>query len=113
MKILLLGFLFFSFVLKANDTLVPVVEIPDSINPGTADYLISQIENAERQKSPLLLLRMDTPGGLLSSTREIIQRMLNSPVLIVVFIGPQGAPQECPSEAKVRELSVVLHFQFE
>jgi membrane-bound serine protease (ClpP class) len=71
--------------------LVPVVEIPDSINPGTADYLISQIENAERQKSPLLLLRMDTPGGLLSSTREIIQRMLNSPVLIVVFIGPQGA----------------------
>jgi membrane-bound ClpP family serine protease len=43
-----------------------LIVIRSTINPGTADYFITQIESAERQKAPVLLLRLDTPGGLLA-----------------------------------------------
>lgn len=70
---------------------VPVIQIADTINPGTADYIISEIEHAEKLGAPFLILQLDTPGGLLNSTRQIIQAMLNSPIPIVVWVGPKGA----------------------
>ncbi len=70
---------------------VPVIQIADTINPGTADYIISEIEQAEKLGAPFLILQLDTPGGLLNSTRQIIQAMLNSPIPIVVWVGPKGA----------------------
>lgn len=70
---------------------VPVIQIADTINPGTADYIITEIEQAEKLGAPFLILQLDTPGGLLNSTRQIIQAMLNSPIPIVVWVGPKGA----------------------
>ncbi|MSP18399.1 MAG: nodulation protein NfeD [Bdellovibrionales bacterium] len=80
----------FSLATFAQAT-VPVLQIADTINPGTADYIISEIENAERLGAPFLILQLDTPGGLLNSTRQIIQSMLNSHIPIVVWVGPKGA----------------------
>ena len=70
---------------------VPIVTIQDSINPGSAGYLIEAIDEADKNSSPFLILQLDTPGGLLTTTRDIVKRMLNAKTPIVVFIGPQGA----------------------
>ncbi len=70
---------------------VPVLHISDTINPGTGDYIISAIEAAESAQAPHLILELDTPGGLLSTTRQVVQKMLNSDVPIVVLVGPRGA----------------------
>lgn len=70
---------------------VPVLTVAGSINPGTGGYLISAIEDAEKTDAPFLVVILDTPGGLLSTTRLIVQKMLNSAIPIVVFVGPRGA----------------------
>ncbi len=70
---------------------VPMLTIADSINPGTGEYLISGIEAAEKNQAPYVVVVLDTPGGLLHTTRLIVQKMLSSPVPVVVFVGPQGA----------------------
>ena len=80
----------FSLAILAESK-VPVIQIADTINPGTADYIITEIEQAEKLGAPFLILQLDTPGGLLNSTRQIIQAMLNSPIPIVVWVGPKGA----------------------
>lgn len=83
-------FLIFSSLAHANST-IPVIQVADTINPGTADYIISQIARANSNRNPYIILQLDTPGGLLNSTRQIIQAMLNSTVPVVVWIGPKGA----------------------
>ncbi len=70
---------------------VPILSISDSINPGTSDYIISNIRAAESDRAPFLVIELDTPGGLLTATRQIVQKMLNSSIPIVVFVGPKGA----------------------
>jgi membrane-bound serine protease (ClpP class) len=68
-----------------------VLRLSDSVNPGTADYLTHGIDEAERRHDPYVVIEIDTPGGLLESTRAIVQRMLNSRIPIVVYIAPRGA----------------------
>lgn len=63
----------------------------DIINPPTAEYLISAIEQAEAAQADCLVVEIDTPGGLLASTRRIVKRMLNAKVPVVTFVGPKGA----------------------
>ena len=70
---------------------VPVLTVADSINPGSAAYILDGIDAAERSGASYLVLQLDTPGGLLSTTRKIVQKMLASPVPIVVYVGPRGA----------------------
>ena len=55
---------------------IDLVVISGSINPASADHIIEGIERAEREGSAALLLELDTPGGLVSSTKDIIQAML-------------------------------------
>ena len=62
-----------------------------SINPVTKDYLVHNIERAEREGASLVLIQLDTPGGLVSSTKDIVDSILNSKVPIVVWVGPAGA----------------------
>lgn len=62
-----------------------------SINPVTKDYLVHNIERAEREGASLVLIQLDTPGGLVSSTKDIVDTILNSKVPIVVWVGPAGA----------------------
>jgi membrane-bound serine protease (ClpP class) len=68
-----------------------VVTIDGSINPASADYLMGAIAQAEEAKASAVLIELDTPGGLVSSTQDIIQAMLNSSVPTIVFVTPRGA----------------------
>jgi membrane-bound serine protease (ClpP class) len=70
---------------------INVVTISGSINPASSDYLQNAIEQSETDGAVAVLLELDTPGGLLASTKDIIQAMLNAEVPIVVFVSPQGA----------------------
>ncbi len=70
---------------------VLVVTIDGSINPASADYLIGAIHRAERTGASAVLIELDTPGGLVSATQDIIQAMLNSSVPTIVFVTPRGA----------------------
>ena len=70
---------------------VALARIDGSINPASSDYLQRAIEEAARQNAAILLLELDTPGGLVASTQDIIQAMLGSRVPIVVYVAPQGA----------------------
>ncbi len=61
------------------------------ITPVTARYLVRSIEEAGRLNSPLLLIVLDTPGGLVDSTREIVKAILASKTPIAVYVSPAGA----------------------
>ena len=70
---------------------VKLATIDGSINPASADFLIRAIEQSEADSAAALLIELDTPGGLVSSTKDIIQAMLNSEVPIIVYVAPRGA----------------------
>ncbi|MBT3181983.1 MAG: nodulation protein NfeD [Deltaproteobacteria bacterium] len=63
----------------------------DIINPVSAEYIISSIEKAEEEDASFLIIELDTPGGLLSSTRKIVKRIMNAKVPIIVYVAPKGA----------------------
>jgi membrane-bound serine protease (ClpP class) len=68
-----------------------ILTLKASINPITKDYLVHNIERAEREGASLVLIQLDTPGGLVSSTKDIVDAILPSKVPIVVWVGPAGA----------------------
>ncbi|MBP9854696.1 MAG: nodulation protein NfeD [Candidatus Omnitrophica bacterium] len=63
----------------------------DTINPVTAEYISKAIDRAAHDQAQLLVIQLDTPGGLLSSTRTIVKKMLTSPVPIAVYVSPSGS----------------------
>lgn len=63
----------------------------DTVNPVTAEYITKAIDRASRENAECLIIQLDTPGGLLNSTRLIVKKMLTSPVPIVVYIAPSGS----------------------
>src|SRR5262245_29707238 len=67
------------------------IDLNGAIDPITAEYVVNSIERAERESAEFLLVRLHTPGGFASSMEEIITRMLNSRVPVVVYVGPSGA----------------------
>ena len=67
------------------------LRINGTINPVTADYIHRGIEKAQSAHAECLLIELNTPGGLLKSTRVIVGNLLESPVPIVVFVTPSGA----------------------
>ncbi len=80
-----------SWASQSTASTVPILHLSGSVNPGTGDYLVSSIEMARKDKAPFVLVVLDTPGGMLTTTREIVQAMLNSEIPIVVYVGPRGA----------------------
>jgi membrane-bound serine protease (ClpP class) len=66
-------------------------DIVGVIGPAMALYVEKSIEKARAQQAEVLILRLDTPGGLLTSTREIIEAILASPVPVIGFVAPSGA----------------------
>jgi membrane-bound serine protease (ClpP class) len=67
------------------------VELDDVVHAVSAAHVISAIDRADAERAPLLVLRLDTPGGLDVSMRKIVDRMLNCRTPIVAFVGPSGA----------------------
>ncbi len=70
---------------------VPVVELDGVVHAVTAAHVVQAIDEADAAGAPLLVIRLDTPGGLDTSMRQIIDRMLNCKTPIAVFVGPSGA----------------------
>ncbi len=70
---------------------VILLDVQGPIGPATAEFLTGTLENAESRNAELLIIRMDTPGGLDASTRDIIKSILNSPVPVATFVSPEGA----------------------
>ncbi|HSL99394.1 MAG TPA: nodulation protein NfeD, partial [Candidatus Limnocylindria bacterium] len=70
---------------------VMVATIAMSINPVTADFLSSAIERAEEEKATLLVIELDTPGGLDTSMRQMVQEIIRTPVPVAVYVSPPGS----------------------
>lgn len=63
----------------------------DIINPVSAEYISDAIDRAEADKAVALIVELDTPGGLLTSTRTIVRRIMNAKVPVIVYVAPRGA----------------------
>ncbi len=70
---------------------IPVVELDGVVHAVTAAHVVKAIDDADAAGAPLLVIRLDTPGGLDTSMRQIVDRMLNCRTPIAVFVGPSGA----------------------
>jgi membrane-bound serine protease (ClpP class) len=70
---------------------VAYAELSGSVDPGSGDFLIEAIKDAQDRGAEALVVRLDTPGGLLSTTRDIVQAELSAKVPIVFWVGPPGA----------------------
>lgn len=67
------------------------IHINGTINPAVADFVHATIQQADESKAVALLIHLNTPGGLLESTRNIVSDMLKAKVPIIVYVAPQGA----------------------
>jgi membrane-bound serine protease (ClpP class) len=68
-----------------------LLEINGPLGPATSDYVVRGIEEAAEQRAQLVIIQMDTPGGLDSAMRDIIKAILNSPVPVVTWVAPSGS----------------------
>lgn len=68
-----------------------LLDVQGPIGPATAEYLISALDKSTDRNAELVIIRMDTPGGLDASTRDIIKAILNSPVPVATFVTPGGS----------------------
>jgi membrane-bound serine protease (ClpP class) len=67
------------------------VVVDDAIQPVTAEYIGRALETAATNHDQAVLIELNTPGGLVDSTRDIIEKLSNSPVPVIVYITPTGA----------------------
>jgi membrane-bound serine protease (ClpP class) len=80
-----------SFSARSESGPVIVAEVKGAIGVGTGYYINDALAVAAKEKAQLVILKIDTPGGLVSATREIIQSILASPVPFAVYVSPSGA----------------------
>jgi len=76
---------------SANTPSVKVLRVEGTIVPIVADYIDRGISQAEDENATVCIIELDTPGGLLGSTEEIVQRIMNADVPVVVYVSPKGA----------------------
>ena len=70
---------------------VHVISIDATINPATADFIHQGIERASEAGAECIIIKLNTPGGLLKSTRDIVTDLLTAKIPVVVYVAPSGA----------------------
>jgi membrane-bound serine protease (ClpP class) len=80
-----------ALLLAAAAPVVHYAEVKGSVDPGSGEFLIGAIHDAEDKGAEALVVRLDTPGGALSATRDVVQAELSAKVPIVFWVGPPGA----------------------
>lgn len=83
----------FSTTAQPQDASAPHVDlivVDGSINPAVDDYIRESITRAKSNGARALIIQLDTPGGLLSSTRTIVKEIFASPVPVIVYVAPSG-----------------------
>lgn len=91
---ILMGLLLATSIAAQAQTASPridVLTVKGTINPVLVDYIGRSIERAEEAGALALIIQMDTPGGLDTAMRDIIQEIVNSPIPVVVYVSPSGA----------------------
>jgi membrane-bound serine protease (ClpP class) len=89
--ILLLLLFFLAAAAGANPGAVYVLRATGSINPGLGEFVVEGVQLAAKEKANALVIELDTPGGLDSSMRQMVQAISNSKVPVVVYVSPRGA----------------------
>jgi len=87
---LLAGLFLCAFAASSSADLLKVV-VDDTIQPVTEEYIGRALDEAARNKDQAVLIEISTPGGLLDSTRGIIEKILASPVPVIIYVAPSGA----------------------
>ena len=87
---LLIGAVWFAFAPAAQGP-VALVPLEGAIGPASAHFVRRAIERAGKDGTQLVVIQIDTPGGLDTSMREVIKAILASPVQVAVFVAPSGA----------------------
>jgi membrane-bound serine protease (ClpP class) len=80
-----------SVTANSSDRLAFQLVVDDAIGPATEDYIIRALEKAMQQQAEVVIIRMDTPGGLDSAMRGIIKNITNSSVPVVTYVAPSGS----------------------
>jgi membrane-bound serine protease (ClpP class) len=70
---------------------VLMLDLQGPVGPATASFIATSLEQAASRNAELLIIRMDTPGGLDAATRDIIKAILNAPLPVATFVAPEGA----------------------
>ena len=83
--------IFFLLVTTTLSASVLKITVNAPIHPVTSEYIRQAIDRAEEKNHDLLVLVLNTPGGLDSSMREIIEKILSSPVPVATYVGPSGS----------------------
>ena len=78
-------------VTTGADTVIDVHQVEGVINPVVVEYMTDSIRRAEDARAVAVIFQLDTPGGLVDSTREIVKALLNANVPTVVYVAPSGA----------------------
>lgn len=86
----ILFLIIFANILFAKNKII-LIDIKSGIGPATAEYIHSAIKYSEEQQAQALIIRLNTPGGLLESTRDIVSNLLSADVPVVVYVAPAGA----------------------
>ena len=78
-------------VTTGADAVINVHQVEGIINPVVVEYMTDSIRRAEAARAVAVIFQLDTPGGLVDSTREIVKSLLNATVPTVVYVAPSGA----------------------
>jgi membrane-bound serine protease (ClpP class) len=70
---------------------VDLIRVEGVIHPVAAEFITESIDQAVRSGSICLIVELDTPGGLMESTRSIVKAIMNSPIPVIVYVAPAGA----------------------
>ena len=73
---------------------VLVIEVDGAIEPLTADHITRGIDEARKGKASLVVIELNTPGGFLDSTRNIVESLLASEIPVAVYVSPGGVRRD-------------------